>query len=298
MANLKAIYDANGLQGIIPYALGMHGQGYQFLCQKLMEGEPFWVIAASDTGMPYVFAVNDQVLFGLFSTEQQASFKCDELARDNFMTTPVLIEPTDWAPVLFKRYRDLGATHLSLDDSALVRITDVAPAATYNGILNQQTPLRNALLNPALYCFAQFSAAGIENDALAAYFWNVLKDSRLYAPKKPIRQLQPGEALTDENSDFHYTTLEDGTIAVLCFTDAGFVDIYAKAAGLAAGDCSVAATPTYKDWKGFIDANPGMAMVLNAGAGDFVFTQEDIKAMDMIVLNQSASQAHNSSEFY
>ena len=95
MANLKAIYDANGLQGIIPYALGMHGQGYQFLCQKLMEGEPFWVIAASDTGMPYVFAVNDQVMFGLFSTEQQASFKCDELARDNFMTTPVLIEPTE-----------------------------------------------------------------------------------------------------------------------------------------------------------------------------------------------------------
>ena len=60
----------------------------------------------------------------------------------------------------------------------------------------------------------------------------------------------------------------------------------------------MAATPTYKDWKGFLDANPGMAMVLNAGAGDFVFTQEDIKAMDMIVLNQSASHAHNSGEFY
>lgn len=173
----------------------------------------------------------------------------------------------------------------------------MAPAATYNGILNQQTPLRNALLNPALYCFAQFSAAGIENDALAAYFWNVLKDSQLYAPKKPTRQLQVGETLTDENSDFHYMTLDDGTTAVLCFTDGGFVDIYAEAAGLSAEDCSVAATPTYKDWKGFLDANPGMAMVLNAGAGDFLFTQDDIKSLEMTALNQSASHAHTLTDF-
>lgn len=298
MANLQAIYDANGLQGIIPYALGMRGQGYQFLCQKLMEGVPFWVIAAEDTGMPYVFAVDDRVMFGLFSTQEQASFKCDELAMDNFITTPVYIDPEDWAQQLLKRYRDLGATHLLLDNSALVKISDVAPIASYNGILNPQTPLRNALLNPALYCLAQFSAAGITNNALVAYFWEVMKDSRLYAPKRPTRQLNPGEALTDENSDFHYITLEDGQQAVLCFTDGEFVNIYAEAAGLSSEECSVAATPGYLEWKGFLDQNPGMAMVLNAGAGDFLFTQDIIKEYELAVLNQNASSAGNSTPIY
>jgi len=298
MANLQAIFDANGLQGIVPYAFGMKGQGYQFLCQKLMEGIPFWVITAEDTGMPYVFAVDDRVMFGLFSTQAQAASKCDELAMSNFVTVPVYIDPQGWAQRLLKRYRDLGATHLLLDDSALVKISDIAPMASYDGIINPQTPLRNARLNAALYCLAQFSAAGIENNALVAYFWEVMKNSRLYAPKRPTRQLQPGEALTDQNSDFHYIILEDGKKAVLCFTDGEFVNIYAEVAELPSEDCSVASTPGHTDWKGFLDHNPGMGMVLNAGAGDFLFTQEIIREYELAVLNQSASDAGKSTPIY
>lgn len=293
MADLNAIYKDNGLQGIIPYAFGMKGQGYQFLCQKLMEGIKFWVITSPDTGMPYVFAVQDRVMFGLFSTPEQATSKCDELAMDNFITSAVELDTAGWAQQLLKRYRDLGATHLLLDDSVLVKMSDIAPTATYDGILNSQTPLRNSKLNPALYCLAQFSAAGIENDALVAYFWNLMKESRLYVPKRPTRQLQPGEALTDQNSDFHYITLEDGQKAVLCFTDADFVSIYAEAAESPPEECSVAATPTYTDWKGFIDQSNGMAMVLNAGAGDFLFTQEMIRDYEVILLTQAASDAGN-----
>lgn len=298
MANLNAIFESNGLQGVIPYAFGMKGQGYNFLCQKILEGTPFWMITSHDTGMPYFFADENRVMFGLFSTQERASCKCDELARDNFITIPVFIESGGWTAQLIKRYRDLGVTHLVLDDSALVKIEDLVPSATYDGMLNLHTPLRNARLNSALYCFAQFSAAGIENNALVAYFWQIIKDSHLYAPRRPLRTLNPGESFTELNSDFHYVTLDDGLQAVLCFTDMEFLNIYADAAELMPEEYLVSATPGYSDWSKFLRDRPGMAMILNIGAGDFLFTEEIIRGYELALLKQRAQDANGIATYF
>ena len=45
-----------------------------------------------------------------------------------------------WVDALWRRYRDLGATHVRLDDAVWVAIKDLASSATYEGIISFETP--------------------------------------------------------------------------------------------------------------------------------------------------------------
>lgn len=80
MANLQSIFNESGLQGIIPYGFDLDGPGYRFLCDKLKEGISFYVVADPETGLPYYFADSNHVYFNLYSTEEMAAAKCDEIA--------------------------------------------------------------------------------------------------------------------------------------------------------------------------------------------------------------------------
>ena len=145
MANLQSIFNESGLQGIIPYGFDLDGPGYRFLCDKLKEGISFYVVADPETGLPYYFADSNHVYFNLYSTEEMAAAKCDEIAMTKRYTIPALLETSGWVDALWRRYRDLGATHVRLDDAVWVAIKDLASSATYEGIISFETPLRNQL---------------------------------------------------------------------------------------------------------------------------------------------------------
>ena len=63
MANLEALFNDNGLQAIIPYAVGAAAQGYKFLCQKLRDGVSFWIIVSSDSKMPFFLQLKRKSIF-------------------------------------------------------------------------------------------------------------------------------------------------------------------------------------------------------------------------------------------
>ena len=44
MANLKTIFEEDGIAGVIPYAFSPEEPGYQFLCGKLKEPVPFYIL--------------------------------------------------------------------------------------------------------------------------------------------------------------------------------------------------------------------------------------------------------------
>ena len=134
MANLQSIFNESGLQGIIPYGFDLDGPGYRFLCDKLKEGISFYVVADPETGLPYYFADSNHVYFNLYSTEEMAAAKCDEIAMTKRYTIPALLETSGWVDALWRRYRDLGATHVRLDDAVWVAIKDLASSATYEEI--------------------------------------------------------------------------------------------------------------------------------------------------------------------
>lgn len=291
MADLNALFEDCGLQGILPYAFGMTGQGYQYLCQKMKEGIPFWIVISESNQMPFVFAVEEKTYFALYSDEELAIRKCDELAMNKFYTKAIQLDPAGWSDQLWRRYRDLGATHMLFDDRVWIDIKDLAPTATYDGMLNSSTPLRNSQLNAALYCIEQYLLAGACQDSLKAYFWQVFKSCIFYVPVKPIRPLSSGEALTPDNAQTHIITLDNGQSAFLGFTDGDFLIIYAQANGLSPEEFTAAYTPSYQDIRDYMNQNPELGFLLNPEAGDYLFTWDIFEDFELASLNQAALEA-------
>jgi len=290
MADLTALYEEDGLQGIIPYAFNRGSKGYLFLCEKLKDGPAFWVIAADTTEMPYVFAEKEKTYFAVFSSQDRALRRCDELAKEKFFTKPVSLALGTQVSRLWKRYRDLGATHIRIDEAVWIDMTDLTPAATYDGFLHFKAPLRNARLNAALYMLEQRISAERCTDALQAYFWNLFKESHFYVPVRPTKKLSPGEALTPDNLSYHYTELADGSSALLAFTDGDFLDIYGKSQDLSREEYSAAVTAPMNELRQFMEDN-AVPVLINIGAGDFLFTAETFSEFERISLTQAASSA-------
>lgn len=286
MADLQMLYDEEGLQGILPYAFGMSGPGYRFLCERMKEGIQVFVIGNS-RHLPFMDTQDEKVFVYLYSDPALAEGKLDELASRNY---EISIEPMDTTPVpeVWKRYRDLGVTHLRIDDALWVAIKDLAPVATYDGYLNQNAPLRNAELNTALYCLYQELDADNPCDALLSYFWEVFMKSCFYLPVRPTRKLAPGEALTPENSDFHYIPLDDGTTAYAVFTDQDFLLSYGVSMGMKAEEFTAAFTPMYEDLMEFLNVDDDWSIVLNPLYGSFVLTKEWCENASMVALNNAA----------
>jgi len=290
MANLQSIYRESGLQGIIPYGFDFKGPGYCFLCDKLKEGVSLFVIAEPETGLPYYFVDSKHVFFNLYSTEEAAAVKCDELAMKKRYAIPAQLDTSGWANNLWKRYRDLGASYIKLDDAVWINIKNLAPAATYEGILSFETPLRNPTLNSIMYCYRQDVQAECCTDAMIGLFWETFKKSMFYAPLRPTRTLRLGETLNSHNSDFHYVTQNDGRKAFLLFTDSEFKLIYGSAENLNPEEYKVVNLFSYHDICNFFANKPGLCAVVNLHSGGFSLTPESINEFDTIALNQAALQ--------
>lgn len=298
MANLNIIYKESGLQGIIPYGFGMDGQGYRFLCDKLKEGETFYVIASPTTTMPYFFVDNEHVYFNIYTTEELASARCDASAMDKHYAVPAPMETKGWAPALWRRYRDLGATHIRIDDAVWISIKDLAPTATYEGIINLGTPLRNPTLNSIMYFYQQSYEAGTCTDAVTALYWETLKKSLFYAPIRPTRPLHPGEALNEQNSDFHIMELEDGRNAILLFTDDDFKIVYGETYEMKPEEYKVVNVFDYEDILKYMRDNENMCALINHMMGNFLISPEMIDEFESISLNNAARSKNSAPKNY
>lgn len=294
MADLNHIFEESGLEGIIPYAFGLRGKGYDFLRNKLLSGTPFWAVLCNASNVPFFFTDEDKVYFSIYTSEELTSQKCDELAMNNLYCTPSYVEIGARAPEMMKRYRDLGINYLFVNDSVWVAISDLAPAATYDGMLTPQTPLRNAALNAALYTTIQYVAAEISCDALLAYFWDIFLKSHVIVPVFPNEDLLPSQALTPENTTPHLLETEDGKRYLAAFTDPEFLAIYAEENGFEQRDYTAVFTPTYADLREYLDVNPDVSgFIINNGRGDFLVDDEIVKEFELIALNENAKGGNN-----
>jgi len=293
MANLNAIYKEDGLQGVIPYAFGLEGPGYNFLCNKLKQGEKLYIVTAKANSMPFYFFNEEKIYFNLYDSESAAAAKGDELARNKFYTYPTEMNMGDYAPAIWKRYRDLGITHIRINDAVWVRVSDLAPICEYEGMLTPETPLRNPTLNAAIYTALQFMEADAATNELMAYMWETVKGSTFYAPIRATRPLRPGESLGPENSDFHFYVNEEGERALLIFTDDEAKLIYAQTEELRPEEIQVVYTPDWNDVMDYLRENPKIAVIINLHAGNMLLTEEIIEEYERNALNIAASGTNN-----
>ena len=289
MADFKAIFEESGLVGIVPYAFNMNGKGYDFLCDKLKNGERFWGIYSDENCVPFI-SIDEEtnyVYFSLFSSPEQAEQFTLQLAANDFRTAVVEIN-TDVNKNVWLQYRDLGISHLRFDDAIWISIADLAPKATYDGMLNAKLPIRNERLNMALYYMLQFIDADIRFDNSVAYFWRLLQESFFYVPIRPLTPLKKGEALKPENSDYHHATTNDGEDAILAFTDQQFLESYALQNHLKPEDYTAAYTPDFEHLKKFMEDTPDVPIILNTCHGSLTLTLDLFEEMERISLNQAA----------
>lgn len=291
MADFNEIFQDSGLDGVIPYAFGLRGKGYDFLRKKLLSGAPFWILMSDATKAPFYSAIDEKVYFNIYGNEDMALKRCDELAIDKMYCTPSLVEVGEFAPNVMKRYRDLGINYLLVNDSVWVSMGDMAPAATYDGMLTSSTPLRNATLNAALYTTMQYIEAEIPCDALIAYFWDIFKKSHFIVPVSPKADLKPSQALSIETTEPHILSTEAEENYLAVFTDPDFLALYGEAYGIESKDRTAVFTPMYSDLMEYLQEQPLNGIYLNCGYGDFALSHELMKEFDIITLNQQANAA-------
>lgn len=287
MADLNELFRENGLEGVVPYAFDKQGKGYEFLRRKLLEGVRFYIVMSESTGLPFIFAQQEKTYFCLYSNMNAAEFKCDKLAKDKLYTFALDAEPKDSAPDLFLRYRDMGITHLLMDDSIWIDMRDIVTPATYDGLLNVSVPLRNARLNAAMYCMLQYTRADIPCDELIAYFWTVFKNSHFLVPVRPNNSLKPGQKISLDNTSFHVLT-DDETEYIAVFTDPDFLALYAEAYELQPEEWTAAVTPGFADLVEYMKGNPKQKIVINPVRGDYGLDLDLFAQLDVIALTHQA----------
>lgn len=273
MANLKTIFEEDGIAGVIPYAFSPEEPGYQFLCGKLKEPVPFYILVRSDMCFPFYRYEEDgeKMYFSIFTNKEQALDTCSQLALESFNVQMFYLENP--SPDVWTMYREYGITHIRVDNFIYIKIEDLAPPCTYEGILNNNTPLRNPSFNEALYVLLQYESAGFNVDALKAGFWECLNNSTFYVPRRMTRKLESGEAVNDSNSDFHFLDIE-GQKYLPVFSGDLFLHFYAAAYDVPPEDSKVVYTTNLSDLIEYMQDHPDTQVVINPAMGDAVINKE------------------------
>lgn len=290
MADLDALYSYEGLPAIIPYAFSQTSPGYKYLCEKMKTTGSIWCVVDSEDEFPIVLTEPDKVFFKIFTNEDMGQHECDRLAMDRYYSKLVPLSLDTYASEIWKRFRDCGATHLRLDNAVWISIADLAPAATYDGFINVNAPLRNANLNSALYCYCQHVKADAASVKLAAYVWDIIKQAHFCLPILPIDPLKPGESLSSDNVQFHYIEQDNNRNALLVFTDENFLTIYKDALKLSQEDCGAFYTPSFESLRDIMVENE-IDLCINLYAGSFLLTNELCAEFEQAALNAAARDA-------
>lgn len=170
MADLYRIFSEEGLTGLLPYALKETSHGYRILLDKIKAGYPLSFIR-TQMEVPYLIVKNDTYQALFYTTEEKSQTQAAELKAQGFKPTVEDLPDGKAREDAFLWLFDHGPTHILLDDSLSVPISDlVSEVPDYDGRPTTEHKLRNRMLNGATFYFLQQAAAGYGNME-AEYAW-------------------------------------------------------------------------------------------------------------------------------
>lgn len=201
MADLYRIFSEEGLAGLLPYALKDTSHGYRILVDKIKAGYPLTFIR-TQMEVPYLVVKNETYQALFYTAEDKAQAQASELKAQGFK--PVVEDLPDGKAreeALLWLF-DHGPTHILLDDSLSVSISDLVDEELpdYDGRPTTEHKLRNRMLNGATFYFLQQAAAGYGNME-AEYTWtrSMVNGEFLAACINDPANNYPALALTMEN---------------------------------------------------------------------------------------------------
>lgn len=163
MADLNAIYQEFGLTGLIPHALRQGTRAYQLLIEKIRGGDRLFYLE-SHLSMPFVIVKDQTYQTFIFTNEELAGAKREELKANRYDTIMREIPAGEGRPALLRSFYDDGITHLCLDEAVSIPLRGLVPdLPRYDGYPSENHMLRNAALNGATAYYTQFVLAEMNN---------------------------------------------------------------------------------------------------------------------------------------
>ena len=262
MADLYAIYNEQGLEGLVPYALNENSHGYRILIDKIKSGVPLFCIR-TQMNTPHIIVKDGlyQALF--FTTEERAEMQAEELRRAGYR--PEIEELPDGTArtEAFLWLYDHGPSSIMIDGSLSVPIRTITPdVPDYDGRPNEEHMLRNRMLNAATFYFLQQAAAGYGNMEAERQWAKAMYNGELIAAVENSPQKNyPSLSVRDKDRD-----------ALLLYTDWRQVgaDFDTLPAGLIVN---------YDDMRQILAENKNVVFLLNQPTCHLII---DMKLLDTI----------------
>lgn len=163
MADLYKIFNDEGLAGLLPYALKPSSHGYQILIDKIKAGIPLSFIR-THMEAPFLVVKNGTYQAMFYTTREKAQEQADNLSAQGYKPTVEDLPDGQGRQGALLWLFDYGPTHILLDDTVSVPISDLADEIPeYDGQPTEEHMLRNRMMNGALFYFLQQAAAGFGN---------------------------------------------------------------------------------------------------------------------------------------
>ncbi len=212
MADLNTLYKDYGIRGIIPYANQRNNAGYLYLLGRLKAEDSFFVIRSIDTSVPFLRIQSRNVEVLAYSSREAAQMSVERLSVDGYHVEPAVCS----GEAFLDKLSDIGVDGLRFDDTAYVYLSDlVTPAA--DGFQGVDVPLRNSVLNAALYLAYQEFASGHPWEDLFMAFFHILKDGHVLIPV--LLGGDGAEGIKLEDSYAPLLQKEDSERFICVFTD-------------------------------------------------------------------------------
>ncbi len=275
MADLNALYKDYGIRGIVPYAGQRNSAGYLYLLGRLKAGDSFYAVFSTDTSVPFLSVRGRDVIACAYSGRDVAQAAAEKLGRDGYHVEPTVCSGEAFLEML----SGLGVDGLLFDDTSYVYLSDLV-ASVPDGFVNVDTPLRNSLLNAALYLAYQEFAAGRPWDDLFVAFFRVLKSSHVLVPVLLNGDGDGGVRL--EESCAPLLQKGDGEKFICVFTDMQrFTDFWDSSESMREiFPRKLTYVADYEELLGIMKANGGCSAAFNPGTANLFLSPQLIEAAE------------------
>ena len=162
MANLDAIYQELGLDGIIPHASRQGSKAHMMILDKIKQDDELFFLQTQFT-IPFITVHQNMYHMMAYTTEQEATATAqrDIQQRQILSVEPVPTEES--RKTFFQAAFDSGIQALHINDSLSIPISQLYTVPNYDGQPNENFMLRNSTLNGATYYYTQFACAQMSN---------------------------------------------------------------------------------------------------------------------------------------
>ena len=287
MSMINDIYKKYGIKGVIPYVVTRGSKGYDFLAERLSQGEVFYIIWLTKPELLLLSMDDRYVKAHCFSDQKEAKIFANKMIMKGYVAEAKLVEGSD----VFYRLHELGVDAVVFDGTATVFVEDIGIVGQKDGFISADLPVQNARINALLCCACQERDAGKEAVSYLTAAIRLLKDGYLLVPlRTDVGRSRQKEATVNE-MEIPYIEA-DGRTYIPMFTDTESFEYFFTANEwfrklIGKQYCCVL---DYDRIRAMVVDLSTVPIVINPGTLNCVLSRQDFIALEAFVLARESQE--------